>query len=244
MQNIEFTVGQFKATECFREGWEFIKPHYWMMFAITLVGMLIASIIPFGIALGALNCGLYYVLFQMRDGKAPDFSDLFKGINYFVPSLIATMILIIPIVISTIVMWVSMVGVMFSMTDSRGRIDESAIFALYGTMLVEGLIVAIVLSCIHAFIIFTYPLIVEYNLSGIESFKLSAKAAWANLGGVISLILCQFGLAFVGYLLCGIGLYLTLPIMWAGVFVAYQKVFPHGNRANLDPPPPSIYQNL
>lgn len=244
MQNIEFTVGQFKATECFREGWEFIKPHYWMFFAMTLVGMLISGMIPFGIALGALNCGLYYVLFQLRDGKPPEFGDLFKGIQYFVPSLIATMIMIIPIVIFTIIMWVSMFGILFSSTDRRGNIDESAIFAMYGVMFVEGLVMAVVLSCIHAFIIFTYPLIVEYNLSGIEAFKVSSRAAWANLGGVISLILCQFGLAFVGYLLCGFGLYLTLPIMWAGVFVAYQKVFPRPSSVNLDPPPPSAYQNL
>lgn len=244
MQNIEFTVGQFKAIECFREGWELIKPHYWMLFGMSFVGMLIAGMIPFGIALGALNCGLYYVLFRLRDGKAPEFGDIFKGINYFLPSLIATMILIIPIFIATVIMWVSMFGVMFSLTDSRGRIDESAIFAMYGVMIVEGLIAAVVLSCIHAFIIFTYPLIVEHNLSGMNAFKLSAKAAWANLGGVVSLILCQFGLAFVGYLACGIGLYFTLPIMWAGVFVAYQKVFPRPSQTFLDPPPPTAYPNL
>ncbi len=244
MQNIEFTVGQFKAIDCFREGWEFIKPHYWMLFGMAFVGMLIAGMIPFGIALGALNCGLYYVLFKLKDGKAPEFGDIFKGINYFLPSLIATMILIIPIFIFTVIVWVSMFGVMFSMTDSRGRIDESAIIALYGTMIVEGLIMAIVLSCIHAFIIFTYPLIVEYELSGMDAFKVSSKAAWANLGGVVSLIVCQFVLAFVGYLACGIGLYFTLPIMWAGVFVAYQKVFPRPRKLNLEPPPPTAYQNL
>ena len=244
MQNVEFTVGNFRATECFREGWEMIKPHYWMMFAITLVGMLIASFIPFGIGLGAMYCGIYYVLFRLAAGNKPDFGDLFKGFNYFLPALIATLILVIPIVISTIIMWVSMMGVMFSMVDSRGRVNESAIFALYGTMIVEGLIFAIVLSCIHAFIIFTYPLIVERNMSGVDAFKLSARAAWANLGGVISLILCQFVIGFVGYLLCVVGLYLTLPIMFAGVFVAYRKVFPRLDPVSLDPPPPTAYSEI
>lgn len=244
MQNVEFTVGNFRATECFREGWEMIKPHYWMMFAITLVGMLLAGMIPFGIGLGAMYCGIYYVLFRLAAGNKPDFGDLFKGFNYFLPAFIATLILVVPIVISTIVMWISMVGVMFSMTDSRGRIDESAIFALYGTMFVEGFIIAIILSCIHAFIIFTYPLIVERNMSGVDAFKLSARAAWANLGGVISLILCQVVIGFVGYLLCVVGLYLTLPIMFAGVFVAYRKVFPATTMPSYEPPPPSTYQGI
>ena len=244
MQNIQFTVGEIKAVDCFREGWELIKPHYWLFFAMTLVGMLIAGMIPFGIGLGALNCGIYYVLFRLKNGNAPEFGDLFKGINYFLPSLIATMILIIPIVIAAVIMWISMAGIMFGMMDGRGRIDETAIFALYGTMAVEGLIFAIVLSCIHALIIFTYPLIVEHNLSGVDAFKLSAKAAWANLGGVVSLILCQFGLGFLGYLLCGVGIYLSFPIMFAGVFVAYRKVFPRPNQAFFEPPPPNAYQTL
>lgn len=102
----------------------------------------------------------------------------------------------------------------------------------------------LVLGCIHAFIIFTYPLIVERNLNGLEAFKLSAKAAWANLGGVISLILAQFALGFVGYLACFVGVYLTLPVMFAGVFVAYRRVFPSIAASHLVPPPPSAYQGL
>ncbi len=244
MENTDFTVGEIRATDCFKEGWELIKPHYWIFFAITLVGMLIASFIPFGIGLGAMYCGIYYVLFRLVEGKPPDFSDLFKGFNYFLPALIATLILVIPIVVFTIIMWISMAGIMFTMTDSRGQINPSAIAALYGTMFTEGIIMAVVLGCIHAFIIFTYPLIVERGLSGIDAFKLSARAAWANLGGVVSLILCQFALGFVGYLACVVGLYLAIPIMFAGVFVAYRRVFPAFNAPQMEPPPPTAYQGL
>ncbi len=226
MENTDFTTGQIRAVECFQEGWELIKPHYWIMLAITFVGILIGGLIPLGIGLGAMYCGIYYVLFGLADGKRPDFNDLFKGFNYFIPALIATLILVVPMIIFLVVMWVSMAGVMFSMAEGHGRINEAAIFALYGTLFVEGIIMAIVLGCIHAFIIFTYPLIVDRGLSGPEAFKTSAKAVWANLSGVVGLMLCQFALGFIGYLACGIGLYLTLPIMFAGVFVAYRRVFP------------------
>ncbi len=244
MEQPEFTVGQIRAVECFKEGWEMIKPHYWMMFAITLVGMLIAGIIPFGIGLGAMYCGIYFVLFQLSSGKPPDFSDLFKGFNFFVQALIATLILVLPMIVFMIVMWVSMAGIMFSMVDSRGIVNPSAIFALYGTLIFEGVIMAIVLSCIHAFLIFSYPLIVERNLSGIEAFKLSARASWANLGGVVSLILCQFALGFLGYLACAVGLYFTIPIMFAGVFVAYRRVFPGSQTRDFSPPPPNVYEGI
>lgn len=244
MQNIEFKTGVIHPVECFREGWELIKPNYWIMFAITIVGMLLSGIVPFGILMGAMYCGIYYVLFRLEEGKPPDFGDLFKGFNYFLPALIATLIFIIPVIVFTFVTWFSMVGVMFSMMDKGGKPDPSMIFTLYGVMIGEGVVFGIIISCVHAFIIFTYPLIVEHGLSGMEAFKLSAKAAWANIGSVVGLILCQFGIGFVGYLACAIGLYFTFPLMFAGVFVAYRKVFPRLNALNLSPPPPTAYEGL
>src|SRR5438876_108987 len=107
MQNTDFTIGRIRPVECFKEGWELIKPHYWIFFAITLVGMLIASFIPFGLCIGAMYCGIYYVLFRLVEGKQPDFGDLFKGFNYFVQALIATLILVVPIIIFTVIMWIS-----------------------------------------------------------------------------------------------------------------------------------------
>lgn len=241
MENTEFTIGKIRAVECFKEGWELIKPHYWIVLAITLVGILIGSLIPFGIGIGAAYCGIYYVLFRLVEGKRPDFNDLFKGVNYFVPALIATLIFIVPMIIFMVVIWISIAGILFSMADGQGKLNGATIFALYGTLFTEGIIVAIVLGCIHTFIIFTYPLIVERGLSGPDAFKLSSKAVWANLSGVVSLMLCQFALGFLGYLACAIGLYFTLPIMFAGVFVAYRRVFPllnaRGQVSNFARPP-------
>jgi uncharacterized membrane protein len=237
----EFRTGVIKPIECMKEGWELIKDQYWLFFGITIVGMLIAGVVPFGIILGAMYCGIYYCILAKMDGRPFEFGDLFKGFQHFLPSLIATLIFIIPVFIFTIVMWGSMMAVMVGMTDRRGQINPEAIFALYGTMFVEGIIFAIVISCIHAFIIFTYPLIVDRNLSGGEAFKLSAKAAWANIGGVVGLILTEFVMGFIGYLACAIGVYFTLPIMFAGVAVAYRKVFPKPQMFNQAPPPPNAY---
>lgn len=244
MQNLEFRTGVIRPLECFKEGWELIKPHYWLMFGITLVGMILAGVSPFAILLGPMYCGIYYCNFQLMNGRRPEFADLFKGFSYFLPALIATLVFVIPVVIFTVVSTVSVFAVMAGITDSRGQIDPSGIAMLYGVIFGEGIIFAIVLSCIHAFIMFTYPLIVEHNLSGPDAFKLSAKAAWANLGGVVGLILWEFVLGFIGYLVCGIGLYFVLPVMFTGVLVAYKKVFPGVQARNFTPPPPSAYQDL
>jgi hypothetical protein len=243
MTNNQFNVGVIKPVECMKEGWELIKDQYWLFLGICFVGLLIGSVIPFGIGIGAMFCGIYYTLARKMDGQPFEFGDLFnKGFGFFVQGLIPTLIVIIPAVIITLVIYASMFAILFSSMNSNGRIDDTIALKLWGTMMVEGVFLSLIMGCLHALIMFSYPLIVERNLSGMEAFKLSAKAVWQNLGGVVGLILVEFALGILGYIACIIGLYFTLPIMFAGVFVAYRKVFPKINQSNYSVPPmPNAY---
>jgi hypothetical protein len=243
MTNTDFKVGVIKPVECFKEGWELIKDEYWLFFGITLVGMLLGGIIPLALGIGAMYCGIYHCLLRKMDRQPLEFGDLFKGFNWFLPGLMAMLILIVPIIIFVIISYGSIFGILFSSMDKSGKINESAIVALYGVVFGESLVFALISGCIHAFIMFAFPLIVDKNLSGFDAFKLSAKAAWANLSGVVGLILCQFALGFVGSLACGIGVYFVLPISFAGIAIAYRKVFPPLNPNNFNnPPSPSAFR--
>jgi uncharacterized membrane protein len=72
--------------------------------------------------------------------------------------------------------------------------------------------------------------------------KTSARAVWANVGGVAGLVAVNVGLVLVGYILLCIGIYFVLPIIIAGNVVAYRRVFPSLEmRTNLSPPPPDSY---
>jgi hypothetical protein len=229
MMNTEFKVGVIEPVQCMKEGWELIKNDYWLFFGIVFVGMIIGALIPLGIGIGAMFCGIYYVLLNKMDGKPVEFGDLFKGFNYFGQGLIAMLIVVIPAVILSIFMSLSVFGVFFASMDKNGVPSDTTFFALWGAVLVESVVAAIFFSCLHALIMFSFPLIVDKNLSGWEAFKLSARAVRQNLSGVVGIILVETGLGFVSYLACGIGLYFTLPIMYAGVLVAYRRVFPKNN---------------
>lgn len=241
MTNIEFKIGVIRPVECMQEGWELIKDDYWTFFAMTLVGMLIGGV-TMNILLGAMYCGLYFALLKKMSGQRFKFEDLFKGFSYFAPALIATLIFIIPIFISMFITYGSMFAVMFSMMDSHGKPNPAAIVSLYAVLIGEGLFFGILVSCIHAFVTFSYPLIVEHNMGGWNAFKLSARAVWANLSGVIGLILVEFGLGFIGYLACGFGLYFVFPVLFAGVAVAYRKVFPTEGNQIFNPPSPDAFR--
>ena len=239
--NTDFRVGVIRPVECFREGWELIKDQYWMFFGISLVGMLIGGIVPFGIVLGAMMCGIYYCLFQKAAGQRISFDGLFKGFDFFLPSLIVTLFLMVPAFFLWILMYVPMIGI--QIYAKRPGADPNVVFPLFFLMMAFLLIGGIAIASIHAMIMFAYPLIVERRLSGMDAFKTSARAVLKNLGGVVGLIVCEIGLVFVGYLLLCIGVYFVVPIMFAGVFVAYRKVFPPVEPVYNSPPPPPNFAN-
>lgn len=239
----DFRTGVINPIECLKEGWELIKDQYWLIFAITLVGILIASFVPFGILLGPMFCGIYYAIFQKMNGLPAKFEDLFKGFNYFGSSFVASLFLIVPAFIGMIIIYIPLIAMQFSMAQQRGNPDPNAMFAFFGFFMIAIIILYLILGIFHALLMFAYPLIVERNLSGVEAFKLSARAVMKNLGGVVLFILCEFVLAIAGYLIFCVGVYLTIPIMFAGALVMYRKVFPALNSPNANnPPPPNAFR--
>ena len=80
--------------------------------------------------------------------------------------------------------------------------------------------------CFHTLLMFSFPLIVDRNLSAVKAMTTSARAVLRNLGGVVGLILVNFGLVLVGELAFCVGVYFVIPILIAGNVVAYRKVFP------------------
>jgi len=237
----EFNTGVIRPVECMKEGWELIKDEYWLFLGITFVGMLVGGIIPLGLGIGAMFCGIYYVLLQKMNGRRVEFGDLFKGFNYFVPGLVTSLIVIVPSIIAVFVLYGSMVALFLAVAASNG--DGAVVIGAFAGLFIEGIIIALLLSCLHALVMFAYPLIVERNLNGVDAFKLSARAVWANLSGVVGIILLEFVMGIVGYMVLAIGVYFVLPIMFAGVLVAYRKVFPPlNNNQTYNPPQPNMYQ--
>ena len=119
--------------------------------------------------------------------------------------------------------------------------ESELIPLLIGTVVFE-LVVAFIMVCFHTLLIFSFPLIADRKLGGIDAMKLSAKAVWHNLGGIASMIGVSFVVAIVGYLMLCIGVYLVLPLIMMSWAVAFRRVFPkiEDDRSH-EPPPISAY---
>jgi len=239
MQNLEFRTGVLKPIEIYKEAWAIMKDQYWIVFAITLVGMLVGGVIPV-IIMGPMMCGIYMCLLDKADGRPATFEKLFKGFDYFVPGLIVALIIMVPTFVFLFVVYIPMIGIAIA----APQMNEAALVVFIIGVIVFELIVAIVMICIHSLIIFAFPLIVDRRLSGWQAVKLSAAAVWGNFAGIAGLFGVGILVIFVGYMLLCIGVYLALPIILMATTVAYRKIFPPLSPQQFMPPPPNAYQGL
>lgn len=221
MTNVDFQTGQIKPIECVKEGFELIKRDYWLLFAIGLVGGLIGGVTMYVLA-GAMLCGIFICYLNAIDGRPVVFDDLWKGMNYFAQGLILILVMIVPAIVYYIFLYITVVAAVFG--GAAG--GETA---MIGALVVVGLIdlvVLIAMVCFHTLLTFSFPLMVDRGLNAVDAMKTSARAVRQNLGGVVGMVVVNFGLMFAGYLALCIGLYFVIPIMIAANVVAYRRVFP------------------
>jgi uncharacterized membrane protein len=240
------TPFQRKAVQpmlCLQFGWALIKDQYWLFVGMSLVAIIIGSVVPFGILMGPMMCGLYLALFQRRRGQPVEFGILFKGFDYLGESIIATLIHVIPVIVIIVPFYIAFYAGMFLMMARQGSEPEPAallgFFAIFFVFLLIVLVLVIVISVLFTF---TYPLIVDRRLSGLDAVKLSTKAALANFWQLLGLLMLTSALGFVGVLLCYVGVVLVFPVTFAALATAYEHVFGLGEAysAPVPPPPPTF----
>jgi phage shock protein PspC (stress-responsive transcriptional regulator) len=238
---IEFRRNAVEPIECIKAGWNLVKGQYWLFVGMTAIGIIIGSVVPFGILLGPIMCGLYLALFQTRRGQAIEFGTLFKGFDYFGDSVVATLIHLIPIMVifvpSYIIFYVGLIMIM----PRQGEPDPGTMLGFFGLFALFWLVMMIIIIVLSVMFTFAYPLIVDRRLSGLNAVKLSIRAGLANFWRILGMLLLTGLLGFAGMLLCYVGVFLVMPISFAAIAAAYEQVFGLGEvQPNLPPPPPTF----
>ena len=240
MPNASYNSRVVRPVECLTSGFEMIKGQYWLILGITAVGVLIAGLVPLGILMGPMMCGIYLVLLERIQGRTVKFELLFKGFNYFVESLIATVILFAVTIIFLVPLFGSAVLVCLAVFPKHGgRINESPAGVIAWVAIIGfGVLICIAIAmAIGVLFTFTYPLIVDRRMPGWEAVKLSIKAALANFWSLLGLAILNALLGIVGVIACYFGSFLVLPITFASHAMAYRQVFGIAGSQPLAPPP-------
>ena len=242
--DIPFKRNAVRPMECFSEGYKLIKDRYWFFVGLCFIVILVGSAVPFGILMGPMMCGLFMTFFMKRTGQPIEFNTLFKGFDHFGQSIIATLIHVVPVVIIIVPAYLLFyLGFFVTMAASASgdQPNPAAMFGFLGFMVVFWLAIVVIIVVISIAFTFSYPLIVDRHLQGMDAVKLSARAAMANFWKLLGLSLLSGLLGFLGVLLCYVGVFFVFPISYSAVAVAYEQVFGISNapaKPNMPPPPP------
>ena len=240
---IEFKRNAVQPVECIKAGWDLMRNQYWLFVGMTLVGMIIGSLVPFGILMGPMTCGMYLALFQTRRGQPIEFAVLFKGFDYFGDAVIAALLHVLPMFVIIAPAYVLYIVGMFTImgASQNGQPNPAAALGFFGFFAVVWLVIMVLLVVLSVVFAFAYPLIVDRRLSGLNAVKLSVRAGFANFWRLLGMILLTGLLSSLGVLLCIVGVYLIMPISFAAIAAAYEQVFGLSDlQSNLPPPPPSF----
>jgi len=231
--------------ECIKEAWALIKDQYWLFVGICLVGLLVGSAVPLGILMGPMMCGIYMIFFKRMRNEPFEFGLLFKGFDYFGPSLVATLLHMIPILVIVVPSYlVFYFAFVLSIVAQGNEPNPAAMLGVMGLFGIFWLVMIVIIIVISIGFTFSYTLIVDRKLQAMDAIKWSFKAAMANFWGILGMTLLTGLLTFVGLVMCYVPAFLVFPLQYGAIAVAYEKVFglsdPNQAVSNLPPPPPSF----
>jgi len=241
---IPFQRNAVSPIDCIKGGWNLIKGNYWLIFAMCLVGYLIGAAIPPGILVGPMMCGMFLTFFKIRHREPIEFNSLFKGFDYFGPSVIATLVHVVPVLLIVVPSYILFYVFFIVAMVAQGGNDPNpvALLGVFAAFALFWIVVIAVLMVVSIGFMFAYPLIVDRGMQGFDAVKLSFKAAMANFWRLLGLVMLNFLLNLgIGLLTCMIGCIFLIPVLYAATAVAYEQVFGLGNPndyANVPPPPP------
>jgi hypothetical protein len=213
-----------------KQSLDLMGDQYWLFVGVTFVGLLISSFVPLGILLGPMMCGIYLCFFHRLVGKPASFELLFQGFDYFVESLIVTLLLLA----ASLVVMLPIIGIMFGFALVGATGGEGGVPILgMAFVVIMSLGVFVVSMIINACFAFAYPLVVDRRMKALDAVKASFRGVMANLSGVLVASIV-FGVIYVlASCLCWFPAILFAPIPLGVFAILSRQIFPVGAKPEI-----------
>ena len=182
-------------------GFELYKQNISTLLITTLLGAIIAGV-SFGILAGPMYAGIVYVTLAFLDKKqpAPVIGDLFKGFNFFVPTLIFFVLLFVVLFVGQFVLaFIPLIGGLLSLAVSIG-VPTLVMFALFN--------------------------IVDRKMEVVPAIQASIDLVKTNFWIFLGLYIVAMVIASLGAIACFIGVVVTAPMLPCMLAVAYRDLHP------------------
>ena len=166
------------------EAWDLVKPDMGNYVLMALIFTLLNGV-PF--IQGALIAGFHIYTMKKLLGRPADFADLFKGFNFFIPTLVASLLI--------------------------------GLFTFGGTLLciIPGLVIAAMYK-------FTYLFIIDKRMDFWPAMQASHAVVKNDYFGFTMFLLLAFLVNCLGLLCCVVGLFVTIPVTFVAITIAYKEI--------------------
>ena len=210
-------IGPFK---CYLEGKEFLGETYWLFFGISFVALILGGLVPL-ILIGPAYAGIAICLLARARNEPMVFEHVFKGFDYFGPSLIASLIYVGGVMVLAIPFLVILMSGVIMMGS-----QDALLMMIAGVLLclATGYWLFVVSMSMMVFI-FAIFLIVDKKMDGWPAIQYAMKGVSKNFWGIVGTSIAGQVIYFVGAMLCFFPALLAIPIIFTGHFVAYWKIY-------------------
>jgi uncharacterized membrane protein len=220
-----------RPIELLSRSYQLIGNQYGLFLGISFVGVLIGSMVPFGIVLGPMLIGIYLCFLHRQAGRQVEFGTLFKGFDQFGEGLIAYLIMVgFSIVASMVTVGLFVVIGLAAWALIAGTMEgDAAVGVGLGLAVLIYILFFVVLVVISVLInlpfVFTFQLIADRKLSGTEAIKQSWAGVKLNLGGIVWYMLVNYFLMMLAAMACYIPAILLMPVSLGGMFLLYSDIY-------------------
>jgi uncharacterized membrane protein len=175
----------------------------WKQDIVTLavVALIVAVISAVSVLIlaGPMMVGMLMIVFALHDKTQPkpQIGDVFKGFEMFAPSLVLCLILV----------GISLAMNVFNFIPHIGR---------FISMLAS--------LCVQTAVMFAWPFLVDKKMAPVDAIKASFEIVKDNFFPFLGLNIVAGIIGSIGVVACCIGIFVTMPITFCIIVVAYRAV--------------------
>lgn len=222
--------GPIRAGACVSAGWRLYQQNFGTLFLGTLVFFLIMTVcgvVPFvgGIAqlilTGPLTGGVYWLFLQRIRGQPAGVGDVFAGFQRgFVQLMLCHIVVTLLVMLSAVPGLLFLIPSIFFLMQGR---EFGPLAALL--MAIGGVLVLVAVAYLTVCWMFALPLIIDKRLEFWPAMQRSRQRVHLQWWRLFWLVIVVAVVVSLGLLLCGVGIFLTLPIGTAALVYAYEQLF-------------------
>ncbi len=191
---------EVKFGDWIQRGFDLFKDNMAVLIPVGLLAIII-SVCTAGILAGPMAVGMILVILALLDKKEPkpDIGAVFNGFSFFLQSFLFCLVFGLGLFV---------IAVILSLIPCIGHVLLAALSVTAGTFLMFGL-----------FLIADRKM--EFWPAAVESYNKVKTNFWPFLGfAIITGLIAQ-----VGGVVCCVGMFLTVPMAYCMIAVAYRDVF-------------------